>query len=260
MIATVKPGPWSWHPTEVEPEFVHLASRARLIVPFWPGRAYNLVDKAQRTVQDGSAVIGRRGYAWRIGDNNDVQFAHSARWSLGPVSWSICVAVDKFAAADDDAYAAQVAGSFSANEWRIRLATANANILRFNYHTGASRILDWASAGTMILGDEIICITRQSNGVWRAWRNGRYLGQVSEPAAPTEATTGLSIGGEVLGGGASSLNGDFYAVYIWRDYALEDADAKLLSADPFGIIRPVNPARYYASAVRKRITKFRGRR
>ena len=220
------------------PEFSHLwnylALGARLVK-----HPYNIIGGKNAT-WDLAPVVGPWGPGLTQSDSLSVDFVYHADYSFGPYPWSLCLVVDvNTTPVNGDAYCSQQSGAFNvASEWAFNVNGAGPADHRINYFTTATQAVQWNDDTGLVLGKKVICVSRDEGGIWRLWINGLYYGTVTEPATPTAVAANVFAIGARTGGTAANLNGDYYAAYIWKNYALNHADAALLTRDPFGLLTP----------------------
>jgi|GEM_PF-1549567 len=254
---TIKPFPWVIDPGMVGKEWAWFWEHVTAWIPFMGDHhVYTRNEIIRPTVEDtGSPVITTVGRAYRTAATSEVaRYPARDAWQLeGDIDFSVFVAVD----VDSYVGAGGYPGYLNARDtlsngfWQLYWYS---NQIQFAWYDGGFRTLNH-NVGAFPTGQVRLAEVRHAGGFGECWFNGKALPTDTDLGSVSAAGGhGLNVGSFSAGGNDQVL-GDYQGIYIFKGYALTDAQVRQLTADPWGPFRLVGVEAYGVASATATYTK-----
>jgi len=248
-----KPQPWAWSPSKIDPKWWGMLNGILTIHPFWDiqgtDESHELLHNYLCDQQGGAGTYtvgpGRYGQAL-IADVDHVPYFLFGKigTSYQPLPYgdpvTLITVLDNVA--DGGSSNILHDNYLSPNGWMFRLEQYNntgyLGVTKAGF-TGGNGDLTCSHTFASITGRFVVVgMTMGPDQDWEphVWVDG--VKAVCGSGTSTAAPSGSQTNGVAYCGENGYLNADIYADYIWNR-VLSDGEMQEISADPFGLIRPV---------------------
>lgn len=235
----VKPPLWPVTPALVNPAYQGLWRGLTTLIPLQGEQIpLDFLRREFASTATGDLKAGPRGYGYftDYASSKRLQWPSSTHTDIGRgvnQEFSILVAVDEIVALNGAAGFVAHRDAFNATYWELYYDSGNIN---FGW-SSPFRSVSWPY--TLSAGDSpVLVLTRRLGGVYELWVDGVSQGIRSNPVLVGGGAHQFAVGALAAGDTSNNVEATFQMVGLWTGRALSSPEAILLSADPFGLIRP----------------------